>query len=52
MRLEPDEFFRLLDEHPQEIMDYVKALIDRLRNLNTRLLEPTPKEASRAYFKT
>lgn len=51
MRLEPEEFFRLLDEHPQEIMDYVKALIERLRKLNTRLLEPIPKQTSRAHFK-
>jgi CRP-like cAMP-binding protein len=52
MRLEPEEFFRLLDEHPQEIMDYIKALIDRLKKLNVRLLEPDVKRSSRAYFKT
>jgi CRP-like cAMP-binding protein len=52
MRLDSEEFFRLLDEHPQEIMDYVKALIGRLKNLNSRLLEPELKRPTRAYFKT
>jgi CRP-like cAMP-binding protein len=52
MRLDSDEFLRLLDEHPHEIMDYVKALIGRLKNLNSRLLEPEIKRPARSYFKT
>ncbi len=54
MRVDATEFNRLLEDQPEEVMDYLRALIERLREMNDRLIamEATAKPAGRSFFKS